>query len=98
MSKYFPERNSSGGVVKVRLDLFTYATIADLRNTIGVDISKFTKKVDLANLKSDVDKLHIAKSVPVSVDLNKLSDLVKTDLVKKDVCNAKIKNIKDKAL
>ena len=32
----------------------------------------------------------------VSVDLNKLSDVVKNDVVKKDVYDAKIKNIKDK--
>ena len=78
------------------------------------------KKVDLANLKSDVDKLDIAKMknvptnlskwkikidkldvaklVPVPVDLSKLSDVVKHDVVKKDVYNAKIKNIEDKYL
>ena len=41
------------------------------------DTSKFAKKVDLANLKSTVDKLDIDKLVPVPVDLNKLRDLVK---------------------
>ena len=34
--------------------------------------------------------------VPVPVDLSKLSDAVKTDVVKKDAYNAKIKNIEDK--
>ena len=34
--------------------------------------------------------------LPVSVDLIKLRDAVKNDVVKKDVYNAKIKNIKDK--
>ena len=37
------------------------------------------KKGDLANLKSDVDKLDIDKLVPNPVDLRKLSDVVKTD-------------------
>ena len=61
MSKYFPEPKSSGGRVKVELDLSNYATETDLKNATGVDTSKFAKKVDLANLKSDVDKLDIDK-------------------------------------
>ena len=36
------------------------------------------------------------KSVYVTVDLRKLSDVVKNDIVKKDFPNAKIKNIEDK--
>ena len=47
--------------MKVELDLPNYATKADLKNAAGVDTSKFAKKVDLANLKSDVDKLDIDK-------------------------------------
>ena len=50
----------------------------------------------LRNLKSKVDKLDIEKLALVPVDLRKLSNLVKNDVVKKDVYNAKIKNIKDK--
>ena len=45
----------------------------------------------LNSLKSNVDKL-----VPVPVNLSKLSDVVKYDVTKKDVYNAKIKNIEDK--
>ena len=56
MSEYFPEQNSLGGRVKDQLDLYNYASKADLKNATGADTSKFTKKVDLANLKSDVDK------------------------------------------
>ena len=55
MSGYFPEPKSSGG--KVELDLFNNATKADLKNATGVDTSKFAKKVDLASLKSNVEKL-----------------------------------------
>ena len=61
MSEYFPELKFSGGKVKVELDLSNYATKADLKNATGVDTSKFAKKVDLANLKSNVDKLDIDK-------------------------------------
>ena len=48
------------------------------------------------NLKIKVDKLDVDKLVPAPVDLSKLSDVVKKDFVKKDVYNAKIKNIEDK--
>ena len=61
MSEYFPEPKSSGGKVKVELDLSNYATKADLKNATGVDTSKFAEKVNLANLKSNVDKLDTDK-------------------------------------
>ena len=50
----------------------------------------------LSNLKIKVDKLDVDKLVPVPVDLSKLSDVVKNDVVKRDVCHAKITNIEDK--
>ena len=53
---------------------------------------------NLSNLKSKVDKIHIDKLVPVPVDLSKLSDIVKNDVVKKDVYNAKTKTIEIKYL
>ena len=59
--EYFPEPKSSGGRLKVALGLSNYATKADLKNATGVDTSKVAKKVDLANLKSNVDKLDIDK-------------------------------------
>ena len=112
MSEYFPKRNSLGANVKVELDLPNYAQKADFKNATGVDTSSFAKKTDLADLKSDVDKLDIDelknvptnlsnlkskvdkldadKLVPVPVGLSKLSDVVKNDVVKKDVYNAKI--------
>ena len=46
-------------------------------------------------MKTKVDQLAFDKSVPVPVDLSKLSDVVKNDVVKKDVYNAKIKYIED---
>ena len=45
--------------MKVELDLSNYATKVDLKNATVVDTSKFAKKFDLANLKSNVDKLDI---------------------------------------
>ena len=51
---------------------------------------------NLNNLKSKVDKLDVDKSLPLPGDLSKLSDVLKTDVVKKDVYNAKIKIIENK--
>ena len=39
--------------------------------------------------------IRCCKLVPVSVDLSKLNNVVKNDVVKKDVYNAKIRNIED---
>ena len=53
-------------------------------------------KTNLASLKTEVDKLDIDKLVPVPVDLSKLSDVVKNDVVKKDVYDklvTKVNNI-----
>ena len=61
MNVYFPESKSLGGRVKVKLDLSNFATKSDLKNAKGVDTSKFSKKVDLANLKSNADTLDIDK-------------------------------------
>ena len=47
---------------------------------------------NLSNLKIKVDKLDVDKSVPVPVDLRKLSNVVKYDVIKKDVYNAETKN------
>ena len=38
---------------------------------------------NLNNLKSKVDKLNVDKLVPIPVDLSKLSDVVKSDVIKK---------------
>ena len=68
MSEYFLETKSSRGQVKVELDLSNYATKSNSKNEAGVDTSKFAENVDLANLKSNVDKLDIdqLKNVPTN--------------------------------
>ena len=40
---------------------------------------------NLSNLKSKADRLDVDNLVPVLVDLSKLSDVVKNDVVKKDI-------------
>ena len=44
----------------------------------------------------NLDELDVDKLVPVPVDISKLNSVVENDVVKKDVYNAKIKNIKGK--
>ena len=51
---------------------------------------------NVSNFKIKVDKLDVDILVPSPVNLSKLSNAVKNDVVKKDVYNAKIKNIEDK--
>ena len=78
-----------------------------LKNATGVkkiDLAILNSNVDKLNidkledvpsnlniLKSKSDKLDVNKLVRVPVDLSKLSDLVKNNVVNKDVYNAKIK-------
>ena len=44
MSEYFPESKSSGGRVKVELDLSNYATKVDLKNAADVDTLSIAKR------------------------------------------------------
>ena len=84
MSQYFPKPFRNFGVnINVKVDLSNYPANNGLKNGTHVDTSSFALKTNLANLKTEVDKLDIGKLVPVSVDLSKLSDAVKNDVVKK---------------
>ena len=81
MSQYFPKPYETfGGDINVKVDLSNYATKANIKNISHVDTSSFALKTNLANLKTEVDKLDIDKLVPVPVDLSKLSDVVKNDV------------------
>ena len=79
MSQYFPEPFNSlfGDNIKVNTDLSNYATKSALKNVTQVDTSSFALKTNLADPKTEVDKLDIDKLAPVPVDLSKLSDVVK---------------------
>ena len=84
MSKRYPEPYEPfGGDISVTVDLSNYATKTDLKNVTHVDTSSFALKTNLAILKTEVDKLDIDRLVPVPTDLNKLSNVVKNDVVKK---------------
>ena len=84
MSRFFPKSfESFRRNINVKLDLSNYATKGDIKNVSHVDTSSFALKANLASLKTEVDKLEIDKLVPVPVDLSKLSDVIKNDVVKK---------------
>ena len=98
MSQYFskPFNSHFSGSIKVKIDPSNYATKTDIKNISHIDTSRFALNTNLANLKTEVDKLDIDKSVPIPVDLSKLSDVVKNDVVKKTVYDklvAKVDNI-----
>ena len=83
MSNYYPKPHKPfRGDINVQVDLSNYATKTDITNISHLDTSIFTLKTNLANLKTEVDKLDIDKLVPNPVDLSKLSDVVKNDLIK----------------
>ena len=85
-SQYFPKPfRSFGENISIKADLSNFARKTDLKNVTHVDTSSFTLKKNLASLKTEVDILDIDKLAPVSVDLSKLSDVVKNDVVKKAV-------------
>ena len=86
MSPFSPKRYESfGWDVDVKVDLSNYSTKTGIKNISHVDTSSFALTTNLASLKTKVDKLDIDKLVLVPVDLSKLSDLVKNDVVKKTV-------------
>ena len=69
-----PFRNF-GGNINVKVDLSNYAIKTDLKNMTHVDTSSSALKTN------EVDKLDIDKLAPVSVDLSKLSDVVKNNVI-----------------
>ena len=97
MSQYFPKPYEPFGEdINVKVDLSNYVTKADIKNISHADTSSFALKSNLASLKTKVDKLDIDKLKPVLVDLSKLSDVVRNDVVKKTVyykLDAKVNNI-----
>lgn len=63
---------------EVGVDLSNYET--------GIDTSKLTSKTSLVRSKIKVNKLGIDKLITVPTDLCTLSNIVDTDVIKKNVC------------
>ena len=96
MNQHFPKPLSDYKNIKVNIDLSNYTTKKDINDITHVDTSNFALKTNLANLKTEVDKLDIDKSATVPVDLSKLSNVVRNGVVKKTVYDklvAKVDNI-----
>ena len=86
MSQYFPKPfEPFGRHIHVIVDLSSYATKDDIKNITHIHSSSFALKTNLANLKTEVDKLDLEKLATVPVDLSKLSNEVKNNVVKKTV-------------
>ena len=84
MSQYFPRLYKQFvGDINVTIDLSNYLTKKDFNDITHVDTSNFALKANLANLKTEVDKLDVDKLATVPVDLSKLSNAVKNEVVKK---------------
>ena len=83
MSQYFPTPLSDYKNIKVKIDFTNYATKKDINDITHVDTSNFVLKTNLSSLKTEVDKLDIGKLATVPVDLSKLSNVVKYDVIKK---------------
>ena len=84
MSKYYPKPYKPfSGDINVKVDLSNYARKTDIKTISHVDTSSFALKANLADLKTEVDKLDVDKLAPVPVDLSKLCDLVKMMLLKR---------------
>ena len=95
----YPTKSDLKNVAGV--DTSTFAKNDDLAslksNLVKLDIDKLKNvPTNLNNLKSKVDKLDVDKLVPVSVNLSNLNDVVKIDVVKRDLYNPKMKNDEDK--
>ena len=94
MSQYFPKPYEPfGGDINFKVDLSNYATKTDLERATHVHVSSFALKSNLANLKTEVDKLDIDKLAPVFVNLSKLSDEVKNYIVKKTDYDKLVENV-----
>ena len=65
-----------------------------MKHVSHVHVSSFALKSNLASLMAE-DKLDIDKLVPIPLDLSKLSDVVKYDVVKKTEYNKLVTKVDD---
>ena len=91
-NQYFAPYGKTNNI-KVELDLANYATKDDVKNITHVDVSSYATKTNLAALKREVDKIDVDKLKTVPVDVAKLSNVVKNDVVKKNDYNTKVTSI-----
>ena len=68
MDEYFPKPPRDCENIKIKVDLSNYTRKTNIKDITHVDISSFALKTNLANLKTEVDKLDIDKLVHVPLD------------------------------
>ena len=86
--------------MKLKLDLSSITTTADLKGATGFHTSKVAAKSDLTNLKCEINKLDRDKLKTVPADLSKLGNVINNNVVKKTVYDklvAKVDAIDTKA-
>ena len=88
MSKYFLPYNNSSENIKLELDLSNYATKKVIKDITPIDASGFASKTNLATLKTEIDKIDTDKLKTVPIDLTKLTNAVKNEVVEKTDYNA----------
>ena len=98
MTQYFPKPYEPfGGDINVKVDFSNYATKKDIRNITHVDTSGFALKSNLANLKTEVDKLNISKLKRLTNNFSnlkiKIDKLDIDELVPVPVDSSKLSNV-----
>ena len=94
MSEYFPEPKSSGGKVKVELDLYNYETKADFKNATGAET---TLNVKINDIKGELPSItNLATTATLTAVENKIPNI--SNLVKKTDYNPKINEIEKKIM
>ena len=80
--------------VLIHNNLLNNLDLASFKSEVEVEVDKLEKVLTgLNSLESQADKLDVNKLVPVSVDL---MSWMENDVLKKDIYNAKIKDIRYK--
>ena len=80
--------------VLIHNNLLNNLDLASFKSEVEVEVDKLEKVLTgLNSLESQADKLDVNKLVPVSVDL---MSCMENDVLKKDIYNAKIKDIRYK--
>ena len=93
---HFPKSfRSFGRNINVKVDLSSYATKSDIKDISLVGTSSFSLKTNLANLKTELDKLDIEKLLLLPTDLSKLSNIIKNNVVKKTVYDELVAKVDD---
>ena len=81
---YYPTYRSSRNNIKVKLDLSNYATKDNVKDITHVDVSSFASKTNLAALKTEAGKIDTDKLKTTPADLDKLTNAIENDVVKKN--------------